>query len=57
MARFDINSEEQMKELYEKMRPVGSGPLGLMRITCDLIESIAAEKGFSLHDDQEKEPS
>lgn len=53
MSRFDINDEEQMRDLYRKMRPVGSGPLGVMRIVCELIESIAKEKDFNLEHNTE----
>jgi len=53
-TRFDINDENQMQDLYRKMRPVGSGPLGVMRIAYELIEAIAKEKGFNLEPDTEE---
>lgn len=45
---IDINDEAGLQELYSKTYPGGSGPLGMMRITCSLIEAIAREKGFTL---------
>lgn len=43
---FDINNEEQMRDLYEKMAPGGSGPTGLMRIVRQLVKAISQEKGY-----------
>ena len=54
MASFDINDEDQMRELYRKMKPSGSGPLGVMRIVCNLIEAIAKEKDFNLTEIREE---
>ena len=48
MPKVDINDPEDLQDLYTKLYPAGSGPLGVMRITCALIEAIAAEKGFEL---------
>lgn len=41
-----------MQELYQKMKPGGSGPLGLMRIIRALIEAIAADKGYKVQDSE-----
>jgi hypothetical protein len=43
---IDLDNEEQLADLYVKMQPAGSGPLGMMRIMCALIEAIAKERGY-----------
>jgi len=48
LPKFDINNQEELQDLYNKIYPGGSGAIGMMRITASLIESIAAEKGFEL---------
>lgn len=50
---FDINDENLLQEYYVSFYPAGSGPLGVMRVVCQLIEAIAAEKGFELLTHQE----
>lgn len=40
-------SEEQLKQLWLAYYPSGSGPLGIMRTVCALIESIAHMRGFN----------
>ncbi len=49
LPKFDINSQEELQDLYAKTYPGGSGSLGLMKIIASLIESIAEEKGFELN--------
>lgn len=49
LPEIDINDQEQLQKIYTSVYPVGSGPLGVMRITASLIEEIAKEKGFDLH--------
>lgn len=41
-------SNESLKDWYEKCQPTGSGPTGIMRMLCALIEEIAEIKGFEL---------
>ena len=48
LPEIDINDPEQLQQVYTSCYPVGSGPLGLMRIVASLIEEIAKEKGFEL---------
>jgi hypothetical protein len=48
LPEIDINDPEQLQQVYTSCYPVGSGPLGLMRIVTALIEEIAKEKGFEL---------
>lgn len=50
-GRFD---EETLQDWYIRMRPVGSGPLGMMRIVCALIEEVAELKGIELKPYQPK---
>lgn len=33
--------------MYHAFYPVGSGPLGTMRVICQLIEAIASRDGWS----------
>jgi len=49
LPEIDINDLEQLQQIYTSVYPVGSGPLGVMRIAASLIEEIAKEKGFELH--------
>jgi hypothetical protein len=43
-----IFDEETLKDWYESFKPVGSGPLGVMRMACALIEELASLKGIEL---------
>ncbi len=38
--------EDGLKSLWRAYYPAGSGPLGVMRTVCGLIEEIARTKGF-----------
>ena len=48
MMKLDLNNEEQLKDLYRHYRPIGSGPLGVMKVVCSLIEAVAEEKGYNV---------
>jgi len=45
---IDINDIEVLKELRRVFKPVGSGPLSVMRVVVKLIDAIAKEKGFEI---------
>jgi len=45
---LDISRPDHLQFLYEAFYPRGSGPLGMMRIVCKLLEAIAEEKDISL---------
>lgn len=53
LPEFDINDPEVIKDLYRHVFPVGSGPLGLMRICSGLLWAIAQEKGIELQNPPE----
>jgi hypothetical protein len=44
----DINDRELLEGWYKACYPGGSGPLGMMRMLCGLIEGIAKEQGWEL---------
>lgn len=41
-------SDEQLVSYYESYQPVGSGPLGPMKVVCALIEELAKIRGIDL---------
>lgn len=43
---IDFDDREQLQNLYLNFYPGGSGPLGLMRLICTMLEQIAKERGF-----------
>ena len=45
---ININDAEVLREMYQRFKPVGSGPLSTMRVITQLIEAIAEEKGIEL---------
>lgn len=48
----DMN-EEDLKGLWRAYYPAGSGPLGVMKTVCGLIEEIARNKGYNPTDWEE----
>ena len=47
LAYIDLD-EQQLKSLWNAYYPAGSGPLGVMRTVCALIESLAHLRGFDV---------
>lgn len=45
---FETIDNETLIEWYQSFQPAGSGPLGLMKIICALIEELAEERGIEL---------
>ena len=41
-------TDEILIDWYEKCQPVGSGPLGIARMLCAVIEELAAQRGIEL---------
>lgn len=52
---LDINDEEQLRYYRQYFAPGGSGPLGMMRIICQLIDAIAEDKGFDLSEKKDEQ--
>lgn len=44
--------DDVLIDWYEKCQPVGSGPLGMMRMLCAAIEEIAEQRGLQLPEPQ-----
>ncbi len=45
---LNINNPIDLQEYYTKCYPGGSGPNGVLRLVCTLLEKIAEEKGYTL---------
>jgi len=48
MGKLDLSSPEALASLRYSYRPVGSGPLGLMRVIVTLVEALAEAKGWDI---------
>lgn len=43
-----VVSDEVLIDWYERCQPVGSGPIGMCRMLCAMIEQIAMQRGLEL---------
>ncbi len=46
--KFDFQTAVDLADFREGFRPVGSGPLGVMRVAFDLCTLLAKERGWDL---------
>lgn len=44
----NFETEFDLQSYYHAYYPHGSGPIGVMKVVCALLEKIALDKGFTL---------